>query len=90
MRIEYDAVFMSDLERCQDTTQYVIGHTHPRDTWTMAEELRERSGGSLGGLTYQEIRKKFAPRQYKLWQRDYFEAPPQGESYRDVEDRVIP
>jgi 2,3-bisphosphoglycerate-dependent phosphoglycerate mutase len=87
---KYDQVFLSDLERCQDTTQYAIGKTHPRDTWTLAEELRERSGGLLEGKTYQEIRKMFSPRKYKLWQRDYFEAPPQGESYRDVEDRVIP
>ena len=87
---KYDAVLLSDLERCQDTTWHAIGHSHPRETWTLCEELRERSGGTLEGKTYQEIRKMFAPRQYKLWQRDYFEAPPQGESYRDVEDRVIP
>ncbi len=87
---KYDAVFLSDLERCQDTTWHAIGHTHPRETWTLAEELRERSGGLLEGLTYQEIRKQFAPKHYKLWQRDYFEPPPQGESFRDVEDRLIP
>ena len=87
---KWDAVFLSDLERCQDTTSLAIGHRYPPDTWTLAEELRERSGGVLEGMTYPEIRKQFAPRQYKLWQRDYFEPPPQGESYRDVEDRVIP
>jgi 2,3-bisphosphoglycerate-dependent phosphoglycerate mutase len=86
----FDAVFTSDAGRCQDTTDVAIGKTHPRDTWVYAEELRERSGGLLEGKTYQEIRKMFPPRTYKLWQRDYFEAPPQGESYRDVEDRLIP
>lgn len=87
---KYDAVFSSDLERCQDTTSYALGHTHPRESWTLSEELRERSGGLLEGMTYQDIRKQFAPKYYKLWQRDYFEAPPQGESFKDVEDRVIP
>jgi len=87
---KYDAIFVSDLERCQTTTELVIGHSHPRDSWTLSEELRERSGGTLEGMTYQDIRKEFAPKHYKLWEREYFEAPPQGESFRDVEDRVLP
>ena len=87
---KYDAVFVSDLGRCQHTTELIIGQTHPREDWTLSEELRERSGGLLEGMTYQDIRKQFAPKHYKLWEREYFEAPPQGESFRDVEDRVLP
>lgn len=87
---KYDAVFTSDAERCQDTTRYAIGHRYPPETWIIAEELRERSGGTLEGMNYQEIRKLFPPRKYKLWQRDYFEAPPMGESMKDVEDRLLP
>ena len=87
---QYDAVFLSDAERCQDTTWHAIGHRHPRETWTLAEELRERSGGIYEGMPYPEIRKLLPPKKYKLWQRDYFEAPMQGESMKDVEDRVVP
>ena len=86
----YDHVFTSPLERCVDTTQLVIGNRHPQDTWIYVEELVERSGGTLEGMLYSDIRKMMAPRQYKLWQRDYFEAPPMGESMADVHDRVIP
>ena len=87
---KFDAVFLSDAERAQDTTWHAIGTQHPRETWTLVEELRERSGGLLEGMTYPEIRKQFPPKKYKLWQRDFFEAPPQGESMQEVQDRVIP
>lgn len=87
---QWDAIFTSDLERCQDTTRIILSERYPPDTWTLVEELRERSGGTLEGMTFQEIRKLFSPRKYKLWQRDYFEAPPMGESMKDVEDRLLP
>ena len=87
---EYDYVFTSPLSRCVDTTQYAIGQRHPQDTWIRVEELMERSGGVLEGMLYSDMRKTMPPRQYKLWQRDYFEAPPMGESMADVHDRVIP
>ena len=94
---EFDAIFTSDLERCLTTLHGVL-HKNPffkdeqwtDDTITKVEELRERSGGSVEGMEYSEMRKLLAPRKYKLWQRDYFEAPPGGESFKDVEDRVLP
>lgn len=86
----FDAIFTSDLNRCIDTTRFATDNRYPRDTWHVAEELRERSGGTFEGMSYTEIRKILAPKQYKLWQRDYFEAPPMGESMKDIEDRVIP
>lgn len=86
----WDAIFCSDLVRCQDTLRIIMGDRHPPETWTLVEELRERSGGIYEGMTYPEIRKILPPKKYKLWQRDYFEAPQMGESMKDVEDRVIP
>lgn len=94
---EFDAIFTSDLERCLGTLHGVL-HGNPffkDEQWTdgtitQAQELRERSGGSMEGMEYAEMRKILAPRKYKLWQRDYFEAPPDGESLKDVEDRVLP
>ena len=86
----FDAIFTSDLNRCIDTTYLALEGRYPKDTWNIVEELRERSGGLYEGMRYTEIRKILPPKQYKLWQRDYFEAPPMGESMKDVEDRVIP
>lgn len=85
-----DAIFTSDLERCLDSAELMLGDRYPRDVWILAEELRERNGGLYEGRLYPELRKELAPKEYKKWQRDYFEAPPMGESMKDVEDRVIP
>lgn len=84
----FDAVFTSDLVRCLDTTRLIVNI--PEEQWIIVEELRERSGGVFEGMTYPDIRKMLPPKKYKLWQRDYFEAPQMGESMKDVEERVIP
>ena len=44
----------------------------------------------MEGMKYSDMRKILPPKKYKLWQRDYFEAPPQGESFKDLEERVVP
>lgn len=87
----FDAVFSSDLSRCIDTTNEILQHNlNVVPSLTFVEELRERSGGLLEGMLYTEIRKEIPPKKYKLWERDYFEPTPMGESLKDVEDRVIP
>jgi 2,3-bisphosphoglycerate-dependent phosphoglycerate mutase len=87
---KWDAIFTSDLSRCLDTVALTLGVRQPDDKLILAEELRERSGGLYEGMLYSDIRKLLPPKKYKLWQRDYFEAPPNGESMKDVEERVIP
>ena len=89
---EFDFIFSSDLTRCVDTTSAIVRHNkhaEPSDIMYV-EELRERSGGTIEGMKYSEVREIIPPRKYKLWRRDYFESPPMGESLKDVEDRVIP
>jgi broad specificity phosphatase PhoE len=85
----WDAVFTSDLDRCMDTARYVVGSKHPENTWIKAEELRERYSGQYEGQPYAELRKILPPRKYKLWQRDFYAAPPGGESFNDVQKRVV-
>lgn len=89
---EFDAVHSSDLIRCVDTTAAILRRNANTDPSVLvyAEELRERSGGLLEGREYKDIRQELPPKKYKLWRRDYFEAPPMGESLKDVEERVIP
>lgn len=86
----FNHVFSSDLNRCIDTTNLATEGRVPAEDIITAEELRERSGGLLEGMSYPDMRKMLPPKKYKLWQRDYFEAPPMGESMKDVEERVIP
>ena len=90
-KYEFDAIVSSDLIRCVDTTNPIMSHNlHVVPSLTYAEELRERSGGNLEGMLYTDIRQEIPPKKYKLWERDYFEPTPMGESLKDVEDRVIP
>ena len=51
--------------------------------------LLPRSGGDYEGRSYKDLRKELPPRKYRLWERDFFEAPPLGESYQDVSERVL-
>lgn len=87
----FDLVISSDLERARKTAELLLKNSHHgMSDITLLEELRERSGGVYEGMTYEEIRSITSPKQYKLWQRDYFEAPPLGESMQDVSERVVP
>lgn len=80
----YDHVFVSDLFRATETAR-LIGYTDV----ILSESLRERSGGEYEGYTFEELRDRLPPKSYKLWERDYFEAPLGGESIGDVYDRVV-
>lgn len=86
----FDAVYSSDLIRALDQAREVARRSKFPCEVVLVPELRERSGGSIEGVKYSELKKRMPPRQYKLWQRDYFEAPPAGESLDDVARRVIP
>lgn len=87
---EFDQVYASDLYRAQETLRVVMKKNHYAPTQNLAEELRERSGGSYEGKKYSEIRKGMSPKAYKVWERDPTEPPLHGESLMDVEDRVKP
>lgn len=87
---QIDQAFCSDLTRARDTIEIILDRLNPRPDLIVTEKLRERSGGDHEGKTYPELRESLPPRQYKLWQRDYFEPPLGGESMADVADRIIP
>ncbi|MFH1186623.1 MAG: histidine phosphatase family protein [Candidatus Levyibacteriota bacterium] len=52
------------------------------------KRIRERDYGDLTGKNKDEIAKKF-PDKYPLWHRSYDTPPPNGESIKDVSDRVL-
>jgi len=85
---QFDHIYASDLEIAQDALQVVLREIVGNPPWELVEELRERSGGSYEGCKYADIRKGMSPKQYKVWERDPFEAPLHGESLSDVQDRL--
>ena len=52
-------------------------------------ELSDRSMGSLSGRPYRETMAEFPRRNWLVWQRSYWTAPPEGESLFDISDRVL-
>ncbi len=56
----------------------------------VAEELNERYYGELQGMNKAEAKKKFGEEQVQKWRTSYSDAPPGGESGKDIYNRVLP
>ena len=54
------------------------------------QKLNERDYGDLVGLNKAETAEKFGKEQVHIWRRSYDTPPPNGESLKDVVDRVSP
>ena len=95
--IHVDRVFSSILERANRTAEIAIIHAELNNLlennkliMTRSEKLNERDYGDLVGLNKQETADKFGKDQVHIWRRSYDTPPPNGESLKDVVDRVSP
>ena len=95
--IYIDRVFSSILERANRTAEIAIIHAKLNNLlennkliMTCSEKLNERDYGDLVGLNKQETADKFGKDQVHIWRRSYDTPPPNGESLKDVVDRVSP
>ena len=80
--------YQSDLIRSQHTLELVLNGYHEAVEIVTDPRLKERDYGDLTGLNKDEVEKQ-NPQQYKLWHRSYDGTPPNGESIKDVEVRVL-
>lgn len=79
--------YQSNQIRSKHTLQIVLeGHSHTEIITD--SRIRERDYGDLTGLNKDEIA-KIDPKDFALWHRSYDVAPPNGESIKDVEVRVL-
>jgi len=95
--ISIDRVFSSVLERANRTAEIAIKKAELNNLlennkiiMTCSEELNERDYGDLVGLNKQETADKFGKDQVHIWRRSYDTPPPNGESLKDVVQRVAP
>ena len=95
--IHVDRVFSSVLERANRTAEIAIIQAELNNLlennkliMTCSEKLNERDYGDLVGLNKQETADKFGTDQVHIWRRSYDTPPPNGESLKDVVDRVSP
>ena len=92
-----DRVFSSVLERANRTAEIAIKKAELNNLlenneiiMTSSEKLNERDYGDLVGLNKQETADKFGKDQVHIWRRSYDTPPPNGESLKDVVERVSP
>ena len=95
--ISIDRVFSSVLERANRTAEIAIKKAELNNLlennkiiMTCSEKLNERDYGDLVGLNKQETADKFGKDQVHIWRRSYDSPPPNGESLKDVVERVSP
>ena len=95
--ISIDRVFSSVLERANRTAEIAIKKAELNNLlennkiiMTCSEKLNERDYGDLVGLNKQETADKFGKDQVHIWRRSYDTPPPNGESLKDVVERVSP
>jgi 2,3-bisphosphoglycerate-dependent phosphoglycerate mutase len=80
--------YQADLIRSERTLQLVLNGYHQNVQILTDPRIRERDYGDLTGLNKDEIEKQ-NPKQYQLWHRSYVVPPPNGESIKMVEVRVM-
>ena len=96
-KIHIDNVFSSVLDRANRTAEIAIKEADLINLWEndklvmiRSEQLNERDYGDLVGLNKQETAEKFGEKQVHVWRRSYDTPPPNGESLKNVVDRVSP
>ena len=95
--IKIDKVFSSVLERANKTAEIAMQaleienlHKNGKLIYEKNQNLNERDYGDLVGLNKAETADKFGKEQVHIWRRSYDTPPPNGESLKDVVDRVSP
>ena len=95
--IKIDNVFSSVLQRANQTAEITMKEAQMEDLWkngnlkmTKNKSLNERDYGDLVGLNKKETAEKFGDEQVHIWRRSFETPPPNGESLKDVVDRVSP
>lgn len=89
--LKVDVVFVSDLIRSKQTWEEMAKVLNLEKLPTIeAPEIKERSYGDLVGLNKWEAKKKYGDEQWLKWRRGWDEPIPNGETLKDVYDRVVP
>ena len=96
-KIHIDFIFSSVLERANKTAEIAIKEANLPNLinnnkliMTKHEDLNERDYGDLVGLNKEETANKYGKEQVHIWRRSYDTPPPNGESLKDVVERVSP
>jgi 2,3-bisphosphoglycerate-dependent phosphoglycerate mutase len=86
-----DYLFTSVLKRAIRTADIALKTAGKSDIPTERNEaLNERHYGDLQGLNKDDIGREYGTDQLKIWRRSYDVPPPNGESLKMTQERVLP
>lgn len=77
------------LTRSRDTLKEVLKF-HPECLKVITDNrIIERRYGKLEGMLHERIIKQYGQKKFDHWHRGFNSRPPEGESFKDVEKRVL-
>jgi len=84
-------VYTSPLIRNKNTVSLILEKLDKKYLPVFIDKaLDERNYGDLQGFNKDEIKVKYGEEQVRLWRRSWEYSPPEGESLKDVYNRVVP
>jgi 2,3-bisphosphoglycerate-dependent phosphoglycerate mutase len=87
--LRFETVYTSALTRTRRSAEIICDRLGSDASIVSADALNERDYGELTGLNKDEARARFGADQVRRWRRSYAEAPPAGESLRDLQARLL-
>ncbi len=89
--VPIDVVFTSALRRAIRTAEIALEAAEKSSVPIIQNAaLNERHYGDLQGLNKDEVARQYGEQQFKLWRRSYDVPPPNGESLKMTQERVLP
>jgi len=87
---KWNIIFESDLERVKETTDIIIKTLELKIPVIETEALRERSYGIYTARNKSEVQQQLGESEFEKLHRGWDYAIPEGESLKQVYERVIP
>src|SRR3989344_8599335 len=84
-----DQIYTSPLIRNKETVSLILKNLSRDLPVVIDRALDERNYGKLQGLNKDEVKKQYGQEQVQLWRRSWDQAPPEGESLKDVYGRTV-
>ena len=89
--IGIDKAYTADLKRTIQTLEEIKKVLRIQDIPTVVDwHLRERNYGDLAGKNKWDLKKQYGEEQFMKWRRGWDEPIPNGETLKDVYERLIP
>lgn len=89
--IPLNKAYTADLQRTKETTKTILEALGKSELETViTPAVRERNYGDLAGKNKWVVKEEYGEEQFMKWRRGWDEPIPNGESLKDVYERLLP